>query len=408
MTVSLSSLQTVSTNPAFEQLHKASSVLLLQGPVGPFFDRLALWLQAKGKRVNRVVFQAGDAFDCQVLKPHVYRNAAQHWGAHLAQLVTQLQVDCIVLFGQSRQHHAVARDWAQSVKLPVVVLEEGYFRPGFITMELGGVNGYSRCLTQYVWQPSPDQPQGIEPDISPWHFQKMAWHASRHYAAMHLRSADFSNYQHHRNANPYHYAKYWMRSWGIKLLRKSADRRFQAQLLAHPRSYFLVPLQHDGDAQITHHSPYGENTDFIINVMRSFALHAPSQQRLVFRQHPHSRGGPGHSALIFSLAKELGIATRVHHMVEGDTPDLAEHSAGVVLINSTVGLQALERGVPLMVMGDAIYQQPGLTHPHALDTFWQQAVWPAPEATRRFLQQIKNLTQMPCSVYALREEPLRW
>ncbi len=305
MTVSLPSLQTVSCNPAFEQLQKATSVLLLQGPVGPFFDRLALWLQSKGKRVNRVVFQAGDAFDCQALEPHAYRKTPQHWGEHLQQLVAQWQVDCIVLFGQSRQYHAMARDWAQSVNLPVVVLEEGYFRPGFITMELGGVNGYSQSLKAYVWAPSPAQPQGIQTDITPWHFEKMAWHASRHYAAMHRRSADFPNYQHHRNANPYHYAAYWLRSWGIKFLKKGADRRFQAQLLAKPRSYFLVPLQHDGDAQITHHSPYGQNTDFIINVMRSFAVHAPSQQRLVFRQTPHSRGGPVHAALIFPLAKEL-------------------------------------------------------------------------------------------------------
>jgi capsular polysaccharide export protein len=408
MSAPLPKPQTVTSNPAFECLQQATSVLLLQGPVGPFFDRLALWLKARGKRVNRVVFQAGDAHDCQVLDPHAYRGTPQQWAQHLANLADQLAVDCIVLFGQSRHYHAVARAWAESAHIPVVVLEEGYFRPGYVTMELGGVNGYSQTLSRHHWQPSAQLPHGITPDISPWHFQKMAWFASCHYAALHLHSTDFPNYQHHRNANPYSYAAYWLRSWGIKWRKRTPDLRLQKQLLSSPGSYFLVPLQHDGDAQITHHSPYGQNTDFIINVLRSFALHAPSHRKLVFRQHPHSRGGPGHVALIQSLSKELGIGARVHHMVEGDTPDLAQHSAGVVLINSTVGLQALERGAPLIVLGDAVYKQPGLVHPGTLNDFWQHPKPPEPQRTAFFLAQIKNLTQMPCSVYAQRNEPLGW
>ena len=95
-------------------------------------------------------------------------------------------------------------------------------------------------------------------------------------------------------------------------------------------------------------------------------------------------------------------------MIEGDTPDLAQHSAGVVLINSTVGLQALERGAPLMVMGQALYKQPQLSFTGELDQFWTQGRPACPAETPKFLAQMKNLTQGPASVYALRDEPLRW
>ena len=410
-------LRNVGCNPALVQLAKSRRVMLLQGPLGPFYDRLTRWLHAGGAEVHRIVFQGGDEYDCQLLTPIAYRGALEAWPAFFAAQIDQLGIDCVVLFGQSRRYHVKAIGVARVHDLPVIVLEEGYFRPGYLTMELGGVNGYSSTLQSYRWRPvslvkadSSDvaHPGDIARDVSPRHFKKMAWHATKHYAAMHMSRADFPHYVHHRGTNPYSYFFYWLRSWRRKLLAWSGDHRFQAGLLNGSNTYFFVPLQHDGDAQITHHSPFEQNTDFIIRVMRSFAAHAPADAWLVFRQHPHSRGGAGHSAFIFSLAAELGLGKRVHHMVEGDTPDLAQHSAGVVLINSTVGLQALERGAPLIALGEALYRQPHLTFSGDLDAFWHQARPADKAATAAFLAQMKNLTQASGSLYAQRDEPLQW
>ncbi len=413
-------LKNTRANPALLQLHRARKVLLLQGPVGPFFDRLTQRLQQGGASVHRVVFQGGDRHDCQAVQPIAYQQSLAQWPAVCRALVEDLGIDCIVLFGQSRKYHQPAMALAKSLGLCLVVLEEGYLRPGFVTMELGGVNGYSQTLDQYVWRPvaganrAPRHTevgvaaQGIQADISARHFQKMAWHASKHYIAMWRDRRQFAQYQHHRPTQPLGYAVYWLRSWLRKLLKRGPDRAQQAQLLTSTQPYFLVPLQHDGDAQIRHHSPFSENAEFIIQVLLSFSRHASVDARLVFRQHPHARGGPGHGSLIHRLAIELGLGPRVVHMVEGDTPDLAQHSAGVVLINSTVGLQAIERGAPLMVMGDALYKRDGLCFMGPLDEFWRHAKPPRPEAAQRFLAQIKNLTQASASVYALRDEALRW
>jgi capsular polysaccharide export protein len=400
--------QQVSQNPAFSTLLGATSVLLLQGPLGPFYDRLTQWLQARGKTVNRVVFQAGGLHDCRAVEPLPFRGSPDQWPEHLRGLLARLRIDCLVLFGQSRLYHRLAREVCSQAGVPVVVLEEGYFRPGYMTMELDGVNGFSQTLKRYHWVPPQHMPQGLQPDIAPWHFQYTAWHATFHYLAMRSGSEDFPHYIHHRWVNPYFYAAYWLKSWAIKLARYAPDMAFQRRLFTGRQPYFLVPLQHDGDAQITHHSPYGENTDFILQVMRSFAEHAQDDHWLVFRQHPHSRGGPGHDRLIFSLAKELGLQKRVHYMVEGDTPDLAQHARGVVLINSTVGFQALERGAPVAVLGQALYNQHGLVHTGNLDAFWSIPFKAPEQRVLEFLVQAKNLTQMPCSLYAGRNEPLAW
>ena len=396
-------------NPALIQLENSKQVLLLQGPVGPFFDRLTVWLQRKETQVHRIAFQGGDLFDSKALKPMLYQGTLKEWPNYLAATIKQLQIDCLVMFGQSRKYHERARSYANSIGLPLVVLEEGYFRPGYITMELGGVNGYSSTLEKYQWQKSATHTvSGIQSDVARWHFQSMAIHASLHYIAMQRDTDKFPDYEHHRNNNPTHYAFYWLRSWYRKIRLSRIDYRFQKKLFSNNQPYFFVPLQYDDDAQITHHSSFGKNANFITRVMQSFAQNSAADSWLVFRHHPHSRGGNGHAELISKLASDLGMRYRVHHMTEGDTPDLAQRSLGVVLINSTVGLQAIERGAPLMVMGDALYKRDGVSFGGNLDDFWRQACAPRKKTAFNFLSQIKNLTQAPASVYAKFDQPLRW
>jgi capsular polysaccharide export protein len=397
-------------NPAFTVLARARRVLLLQGPVGPFFDRVTDWLLAHGCCVQRVVFQGGDERDCQALAPVRFTGTPSSWPAFLGDLLGAAPPDCIVLFGQGRVYHKVALERARAMDLPVIVMEEGYFRPGFVTMELGGVNGYSNTLDRFRWTPPEvlDTPAHLQPSISPMHFQKMAWHASQHYLALHRRRNQYPGYEHHRPVHVPTYAGYWIRSWYRKSVRRGPDRRFQQWLFASQRPYYFVPLQLEEDTQVTQHSTFRGVAAFIVQVLQSFASHAPADTWLVLRQHPHARGGPGHGALIRSVASALGIGDRVHHLVEGDTPDLAQRSLGTVVINSTVGLQALERGVPLMVLGEALYRLPTLTFTGELDRFWQERQLPDPGLAAAFLAQVKHLTQMPASVYALRRERLGW
>jgi hypothetical protein len=61
-----------------------------------------------------------------------------------------------------------------------------------------------------------------------------------------------------------------------------------------------------------------------------------------------------------------------------------------------------------MVLGEALYKQPQLSFTGDLDQFWTQARPACPAETQRFLAQMKNLTQAPVSVYALRSEPIAW
>lgn len=403
-----SQFMAVAGNPALLRLAMSRHVLLLQGPVGAFFDRLTRWLTQNQVRVSRVALQAGDVHDTKALAPHRFTGSLKEWPDFFRTLVTEQGIDCIVLFGQARIYHTTAVRIARQLGLTVIVLEEGYFRPGYITMELDGVNGYSTTLNSYRW--APDQPgasvQVKPPRTTEGQYWQMARYAMGHYWAMQTGARRFPLYEHHRPRSVWYQGLYWTRSFVKKWLHYHRDHAAVARLAG--QSYFFVPLQHDGDSQLTHHSSYGENAAFIMEVLKSFALHAPAHVRLVLRQHPFSRGGEGHVGLIRTLARELGIEQRVQALVEGHTPTLVRGAQGVVLINSTVGFQALSYRRPLKVLGDALYDGPGLTFQGTLDEFWSQPVAPDEEVASDFLQQMRNLTQAPCNVYGLPDEPLRW
>jgi hypothetical protein len=116
-------------------------VLLLQGPVGPFFKRLARDLRRAGALVWKVNFHAGD----QVFYPGgvTWRGPMAQWPAWLEARLAAWRIDCVLLFGDCRPVHQAARTVCQRRGVPVGVFEEGYLRPDHVTFEWGGVNANS-------------------------------------------------------------------------------------------------------------------------------------------------------------------------------------------------------------------------------------------------------------------------
>lgn len=62
----------------------------------------------------------------------------------------------------------------------------------------------------------------------------------------------------------------------------------------------------------------------------------------------------------------------------GDIAQLVCHARGVVTVNSTTGTLALACNVPVLTLGQAIYDLPGLTAQCSLEHFWQTL--PQPDA----------------------------
>ncbi len=110
-------------------------VLLLQGPLGPFFKRLGRDLQQAGAQVYKIDFNGGD----WLFSPRgsiKFRGHLEQWPGFFEHILDQYQIDTVMLFGDCRPIHQIAHKIAARRKLELGVFEEGYIRPNFITLEV--------------------------------------------------------------------------------------------------------------------------------------------------------------------------------------------------------------------------------------------------------------------------------
>lgn len=375
-------------------------LLLLQGPVGPFFARLAQDLRQAGAQVDKVNFNAGD----WIFYPRgalYYRGTLQDWPSWFEALIKRLRIDVVLLFGDCRPIHCAAHAIALQQGLEIGVFEEGYVRPDYVTLERFGVNGHSKLSRQ------PDHyktklPASKKREVGNayWH---MVWCSVWYFGFGALGKPWFRHYRHHRPLTILE-ALPWARSVWRKQWYRWIEQGVHTQLTTSGEGkihFFLAPLQVFNDAQITEHSDFETVQHFIETTLCSFAQHAPADTWLVFKHHPMDRGHRDYAALIRRLAQQSVVAGRVLYIHDQHLPSLLDHARGVVIVNSTVGLSALHHGAPTKVCGNALYDMPGLTWQGALDDFWCAA--PTAKPNRGLYQRFQNhlvaATQLNGSFY---------
>ncbi|NTW56998.1 MAG: capsular biosynthesis protein [Chlorobiaceae bacterium] len=375
-------------------------IILLQGPVGPFFRHLACDLRNTGATVFKVNFNAGD----WVFYPHGainYRGSMEEWPAVIEKLLKSLQIDVIFLFGDCRPVHRDIRYIAGKLGIQTGVFEEGYVRPNYVTLERYGVNGNSPIIDdpESVFRNRPIEiPE--ENQIGNTFWPMVFWGAA-YFTAGGIGRLFFPRYRHHRPLT-IREALPWMRSiWRKYRYAMKEDDMLGKLTGLWKKKYFLVPLQVHNDAQITEHSSYRNIREFIHEVIMSFALHAPSDTILVFKHHPMDRGYTDHSKLIRSTSRQGNVQDRVFYLHDQHLPTLLKSARGVTVINSTVGLSAIYHGVPTKVCGKAVYDIIGLTSRKQLDDFWSHSGQERPDRLKaeKFREYLIASTQLNGSFY---------
>jgi len=348
-------------------------VLLLQGPIGPYFRRLARQLRAQGAdAVIKVNFNGGDkAFYPGGID---YRGPMESIADFVEALASREQIDLVMFAGDCRPVHAGIASLCARQGVELRVFEEGYFRPAYITCELGGVNGYSAIPNDpEFYRNLPEQKPVMETMPARGTYWAMVGWTILYYAACVIGWPIFPRYRHHRSLHPVMESLAWVRG-SLRKWRYRLSEAAVMPLLTDSLSgrYFIVPLQVHNDAQVQVHSRYRDVLDFVREVLRSFADHAPRDAYLVFKHHPMDRAYRDYGRQIRSLAKTLGVAGRVLYIHDQHLPTVLDHARGAVVINSTVGLAAIHQGVPTKVMGTAFYDFEGLTFQGGLDEFWAE------------------------------------
>lgn len=379
-------------------------IILLQGPVGPFFSRLQKHLNTNGFDAWRVVFNAGDQFFSNKDKRLGYSENPNQFEFWFRGILQNGEFDAVVLFGSERVLHASARRVADELGIAVVSLEEGYFRPGYLTIEKGANNRLSPIAGRL---PPPDyevQPRALAAPATN-SFKRMVWWGFLYFVLRGLFTSLNGRKTFHKHRPLVSEGLLWLRNYWRWLRDQGRNYRLTEYLLEKKdKQYYLLPLQVADDTQLTLAGRGWDNDRFLESAICSFAKQAPKNTELVIKVHPLSRGHSNDRENAAALAKLYGAENRIHVLNSGSLGLLCRHAKGMLTINSTSGLSAIAHGTPLFIVGEAIYRHPALAwcadEVEELDGFWTDNRSIDKELGERYLSWLAHQAVVPGDFYS--------
>ncbi len=368
-------------------LQRERAFLFLQGPPGPFFRLLAKEIEANGFPVHRINLSGGDRLDW----PHGavdYRDDFSEWPVFFDRFVRDHQITDLLLYGDCRPYHVSAHGIAAVRGVRTHVLEEGYLRPDWMTLELEGVNARSTLSRDKSWFLAEATHLPPEPELPPItsSFRRRLRDSYWHYHNVVAGRLRYPHYRSHRTGSLFMEGLGWL--W--KFLGASRKQREAGAVLGTlaGKPTFVLPLQLSGDYQIRTHSSFPDMQSAAAYAIGSFAAHAPADAHLLLKAHPLDCSFFSWPRFVRRQAKRHGLDGRLHFADGGDLDAMVKGARGLVCVNSTSATLALANRTPVCTLGQAIYDIAGLTHQRHLDTFWSEPSPPEPglyQAFRRVL-----------------------
>jgi capsular polysaccharide export protein len=315
--------------------------LFLQGPASPFMRRLAAAMESQSATIKRINFSIGDAVFWWPKHGDWFTGRQKDWPAFLKRYILEHRVSDVLMLGDGRPVHAAAADVALSLGVRVHILEHGYLRPDWLTVEPDGMSAHSRfprapdaIAALAEGQPRADTTRLFRSSFLTYALYDLAYHIPN----VLLGWLVHPHYRTHGAVHPVVEYSGWV---GKALTRQrraeKAGEAIDAWMRHRPGTsgaevmpLFFFPLQLPGDYQIIRHAPGGDLFRIVESVIGSFARHAPDNAHLLFKVHPIDNGLSGWPTRIAAAAAKAGIAERVFLADGGDTDALISASAGIV------------------------------------------------------------------------------
>ncbi|MBE1288063.1 MAG: capsular biosynthesis protein [Alteromonadaceae bacterium] len=152
-------------------------------------------------------------------------------------------------------------------------------------------------------------------------------------------------------------------------------KKLSKQSSVLPKHFIFVPFQVANDTQVICHSPFIHSMEHLYEVLtdalRQLHQSGYSDIHLVMKEHP---SWPKSYKALYDAHPNIIFANNE------TSQSLIEQSLGVITINSTVGIEAIMLGKPVITLGDACYNIDGIVHHcpnqeslnHAIVEFWQE------------------------------------
>lgn len=371
--------------------------LFLQGPSSKFFSKLAHELRGRGATVTGVIFCPGDWLFWSGAAIH-FRHKPAGWTNFLKNILEQHAITDIVCLGDGRFWHKTAIEIIANdhPDIRINIVELGYLRPDWLTVETEGTGGNSDVPTKFKAETNTPEAKS-EPTHAGYHssfIQYAAFDVAYHLANILFGWILFPHYRSLALHNPIQEWRGWIKKAVLKPLRNRKANRIGKYLEAFEGQMFLFPLQLETDYQIRQHGTDEGIRTTLARIVESFANHAPKNAVLLVKIHPLDNGLTPWQAMMLAAAKEHNCTDRCHYLDGGVLEQLLERAQGVVTINSTVGLTALRAGVPVKVLGRAIYNAVGITDQQPLQRFWKNPKNPDKTQVSHFVDMLIRTVQV--------------
>ena len=344
----------------------------------------------------RTVCEGGEYLETPSHCRIIYRHRNGDWKRFLRGVVRRRKIDAVITFNDTLPRNRGALEVAEEFGIHSFVLENGYLRPHWVTLERDGVNGFSRLprdpevyLGARMSAPEPTNkrlfPAGLRPHVI---------HTITHFLAAIAFKPVLGFDAKYYGDSVYRQGFGYIREYLWRIAHDETPVLARTLELADAgRKVFLALLQKPGDAQLVVHSRHGGNAAFVDELISSFAGEAPADAILVVKQHPLDYGVERTPARVAALIERHNLSDRVFFLRKTSIDKIMVRAHAVVTINSTAGLAAIIEEKPVLCVGRAFYNVPGLTNPGPLSRFWREAAQPSTDLVRGFVAFLKSTSQ---------------
>ncbi|MGV1873707.1 capsule biosynthesis protein [Agrobacterium rosae] len=376
--------------------------LFLQGPSSSLFAKIAEHLTRAGRACYRINLNVGDQIFWRRGGASNYRGSVEKWPSYIRSFIDDRNVGTIILLGEERPYHKEAVRVAKERGVEVVVIEMGYLRPDWVTVELDGMSSNSRFPNdpEVILKAAADLP---EPDWTRKYSQTFlaeALYDLTYYLPSVFLGFLYPRYRFHGIYHPLAEYVGWVGRLATARRRDKAAIALTDTLKRSGSPWFVYPLQLETDYQLRAHSPYNSQRDAIAHVISSFAHSADRSAKLVIKVHPLDNGLITWRGVIRSEAEKFGVAERVLYFDGGDLNALMTGCNGVVTVNSTAALSALSQTIPTKTLGAALFDIERLTDQSSLDEFWRSPTAPHSNVKTAFLRLVAASIQERGNFYS--------
>ncbi|WP_299201281.1 capsular biosynthesis protein [uncultured Amphritea sp.] len=370
--------------------------LLLQGPPSRFSSLLFKELKSRQVKCFKIHLSLGDWLFWQGGSADNYRGKLSDWPAYLKDYIQKNGVTDVVYYADRTPYHKAAIKIAAELGINAITYENGYLRPFWITLEHGGMSRLSHFPNdpQDILRKGQNLPLPVTHKNLGHPFWLEAWNEVVFSLANYFDIAFFRHYQSDKVYNPiYEYLNYIPRLLRDKKNQKKAEA-ITSRLKAEKQRFFLFPLQMQNDYQLRENSPFDHQSEAIELAIQSLKLSGQQDTSLLFKIHPMDNGIEPWEKIISELTARHNLEGRILVIDGGNLNKIMNFCTGIITINSTVGVHGLQKIKPIVTLGDAMYDIPGLTSQQPLTAFFQQPEPPIAELVDAFVRLIAATIQI--------------